>query len=69
MVAHKHHGFLAVFMNNIHHFLGKLCNLAPLESLEIPEFLRRNSVSIVHITLINNKFGAEFIADLFFKLL
>ena len=56
-------------MGNIHHFFGKLSHFPLLELLEIPEFLAGDAVNIVHIALVNNKFGTERIARFLFKLL
>ena len=69
VVAHEHHRFLAVFMNDVNHFLGKLCDLPSLESLKVLELFRGNAVGVVHIALIDDEFRAERIADLFFELL
>ena len=69
VVAHKHHGFFAVFMNNVYHLFGKLGNFSSLECLEILEFFGWNAVGVVHVALIDNVFRAERIAHFFFKLL
>jgi len=69
VVTHEHHGFFAIFMDNVYHLLCKLCNLAALECLEVLEFLGWNAVGIVHVALVDNVFRAEWIADLFFELL
>ena len=39
VVAKEHHGFLAVFMGDIHHFLYNLFYFPPLESLKVLKFL------------------------------
>ena len=56
-------------MGNIHHFLCQCSNLPPLECHKILKFLGRNAVLVVVVTLVNNEFGAEFIAHFLFKLL
>ena len=68
VITQKHHCFLAVFMNYIHHLFGKFCNFSSLEIYEGEIFLTRNSVSIVHITLIYNIFRSELNTGFLFKL-
>jgi len=38
VVTHEHHGFFAIFMDNVYHLFGKLRNFASLKCLEIFEF-------------------------------
>ena len=68
VITHEHHSFSAIFMNNINHLFGKLCYFSALESLDIFKFLRRNTICIIHISLIDNIFRTERITDFFFKL-
>ena len=69
VIPHEHHGFFAVFMDNVYHLFGKFRNFSSLESLEILEFFGRNTVCIVHIALVDNVFRTERIAHFFFELL
>ena len=69
MVSHEHHSLFAIFMNNIYHFFGKLRYFSSLECLEIFKFFRRDSVCIVHISLVNDIFRSERITHFFLKLL
>ena len=69
VIPKEHHGFFSVLMYNINHLFCKFCNFSSLECLEITEFFRWNTISIIHISLINNKFRTEFITHFFFKLL
>ena len=55
-------------MSNVNHFFCKFSNFSSLECLEIFKFFRRNSVCIVHVTLINDKFRSEFVSHFLFKL-
>ena len=68
VIAHEHHGFLAILMNNIYHLFCKKGNLSALECLEITEFLRRDAICIIHISLVDNVFRTERIACFLFKL-
>ncbi len=68
VVSQKHHGLLAVFMGDVHHFLHDLPHFPPLESLEVLEFLRRNSVLVIIVALVNNIFRPERIPRLLLKL-
>ena len=56
-------------MSNVYHLSREFGNLSSLESLEITELLRRNTVWVIHISLINNKFRSELIPHLFLKLI
>ena len=70
VIAHEHHGFFAVFMDNVYHLFGKFRNFSALERLEILEFFRDGiRYAVVHIALVNNVFRAELVAHFFFKLL
>ena len=69
VIAQEHHGFLAAFMADIHHFLCDLRHFPALERLEIPELLRRNPVLVIIIALINDIFRTERITHFLFKLL
>jgi len=55
-------------VGDVHHFFCQFGNFSSLECLKILEFFGRNTVGIVHIALVNDKFRAEFIAHFFFKL-
>ena len=68
MIAEEHHGLLAQLVRDVHHLLGKLCDLAALERLKILVFFARNPVLVVVVALINDIFGPEFVSGLFFKL-
>ena len=67
VVTQKHHGFLAVLMYYIHHFLCKLRHFSSLEIYKIKVFLARYSVGIVHISLIYYIFRSESVSHFFFK--
>ncbi|CDD87270.1 unknown [Blautia obeum CAG:39] len=68
VIAHEHHSFFTIFMDNVYHLFGKLRNFSSLKSLEIFEFFGRNTVCIVHVALVDNVFRTERIAHFFFKL-
>ena len=68
VITQKHHSFLTVLVNYIHHLFGKFCNFSSLKIYEGKIFLTRNSVSIVHITLIYNIFRSELNTGFLFKL-
>ena len=55
-------------MDNVYHFLCKLRHFPSLESLEIFKFFRRDPISVVHISLINDKLRAELISHFLLKL-
>ena len=55
-------------MRDVHHLLGKLCDLAALERLKILVFFAWHAVLVVVIALIDDILGPESVSDLFFKL-
>ena len=69
VVTKEHHGFFSKLMYNVYHLFSKFCNFSSLERLEITEFLGRNTVRIIHISLVDNKLRTEFITHFFLKLL
>ena len=68
MITEKHHGFFAVFVSDINHFLSQLGYLTSLESLEIQELFGRNPVVVVHIALVDDELRAERITGLLLEL-
>ena len=69
VVAQEHHGFLAVGVDDVGHFLHQTGDLAALECLEILVLLGGHAVLVVVVALINDKLRAEFVADFLLKLL
>ena len=69
VVSQKHHCLSAVLVANVHKHLHQLCHLALLKFLEIAKFLGGHAVCIVVVSLINNVFWTERIADFLLKLL
>ena len=68
VVPQEHHGFLAQFVGDVHHFLGKLGHFPTLERLEVLEFLGGYPVLVVVIALVHNVLRAELVAHFLFKL-
>ena len=68
MVAQEHHGFLAVGVDDVGHFLHQPGDLAALECLKILVFLAGHAVLVVIVALVDDELGAKFVADFFFKL-
>ena len=69
VVAQEHHGFLAQLVGDVHHLLGQLCHLAPLEGHEVLELLAGHTVLVVVVALVDDVLRAELIAHFFLKLL
>ena len=69
VVAQEHHGFLAVGVDDVGHFLHQTGDLAALERLEVLVLLGGHAVLVVVVALINDKLRAEFVADFLLKLL
>ena len=69
VVAQEHHRFLAVGVDDVGHFLHQTGDLAALECLEILVLLARHTVLVVVVALIDDKLGAEFVANFLLKLL
>ena len=68
MIAEEHHGFAPARVGDVHHLLGKLCHLAALEGLKIPEFLAGHPVLVVIVALIDDVLRAELVAHFLLKL-
>ena len=68
MVAQEHHGFLAVGVDDVGHFLHQPGDLAALECLEILIFLARHTVLVVVVALVDDELRAELVADFLLKL-
>ena len=56
-------------MHDIYKLFRQFRNFSSLERGKIHEFLGRNPVHVVHVTLIDDKFRAELITNFLFKLL
>ena len=69
MVAQEHHGLLAQLVGDINHLLGQLRHLTPLEGHKVLELLGGDAVLVVVVPLVDDKFGAETVANLPLKLL
>ena len=69
MITEEHHRFFAFLMGNVYHLFCKFCNFTALESLEIFELFGWDTILIVEISLINDIFRTEFVANFFFKLI
>ena len=69
MVAQEHHGFLAVFVDDVGHFFHQTGHLTALECLKILVLLARHAVLVVVVALIDDELRAEFVADFLLKLL
>lgn len=68
MVTQEHHGFLAVGVDDVGHFLHQPGDLAALECLEILIFLARHTVLVVVVALVDDELRAELVADFLLKL-
>ena len=68
VIAEEHHGFAPARVGDVHHLLGKLCHLAALEGLKIPEFLAGHPVLVVIVALIDDVLRAELVAHFLLKL-
>ena len=68
VVTEEHHGFFSILMHDIHKLFCKLRNFSSLECGKIHEFLGRNPVHVIHVTLVNDKFRTELITYFLFKL-
>ena len=68
VIAQEHHSFFPTFMGDVHQLFCQLRYLSSLERLEILEFLRRYTVGIIHIALIDDIFRPERIADFLLEL-
>ena len=68
VVAQEHHGFLAVGVDDVGHFLHQPGDLAALECLEILIFLARHTVLVVVVALVDDELRAELVADFLLKL-
>ena len=69
MVAQEHHGFLAVFVDDVGHFFHQTGHLTALERLEVLVLLAGYAVLVVVIALVDDELRAEFVADFLLKLL
>ena len=69
VVAQEHHGFLAQLVGDVHHLLGQLCHLAPLEGHEVLELLAGHTVLVVVVALVDDEFRAELVAHFLLELL
>ena len=69
VIAEEHHGFFSILMYDIHELFRQFRNFSSLECGKIHEFLGRNPVHVIHVTLINDKFRTELITNFLFKLL
>ena len=68
VVTQEHHGFLAVGVDDVGHFLHQPGDLAALECLEILIFLARHTVLVVVVALVDDELRAELVADFLLKL-
>ena len=69
VITEEHHRFFAFLMGNVYHFFCKFCNFTALERLEIFELFGWDTILIIEISLINDIFRTEFVANFFFKLI
>ena len=69
MVAQEHHGFLAVFVDDVGHFFHQTGHLTALERLKVLVFLAGYAVLVVVVALVDDELRAELVADFFLELL
>ena len=69
MVAQEHHGFLAVFVDDVGHFFHQTGHLTALECLKVLVLLAGYAVLVVVVALVDDELRAELVADFFLELL
>ena len=69
MVAQEHHGFLAVFVDDVGHFFHQTGHLTALECLKVLVLLAGYAVLVIVVALVDDELRAELVADFFLELL